>query len=51
MQGPRDRGKYWRSVSRWIVCTCNGEIPPIIELTLVFSVELAVADARNGCFG
>ena len=39
-QGP---GKYCRKVSRWIVRTWNGEIPPIIELPPVLSVEIAVA--------
>ena len=37
-------------MSRWIVPTGNGEIPPIIELPPVFSVEIAVAGAKNGCF-
>jgi hypothetical protein len=46
-QGP---GKHCRKVSRWIVRTWNGEIPPIIQLPPVFSVEIAVAGAKNGCF-
>jgi hypothetical protein len=33
-----------------IVPTCNDEIPPIIELPSVFSVEIAVAGAKNGRF-
>ena len=33
-----------------IVPTCNVEILPIIELPPVFSVEIAVAGAKNGCF-
>ena len=49
MQGPRDWG-HCRKLSRWIVRTGNGEIPPIIEPTDVFSVEIAVARAKNGCF-
>ena len=35
---------------RWIVRTWNGEIPPTIELPPVFSVEIAVAGAKKGCF-
>ena len=37
-------------MSRWIVRTENDEIPLIIELPPVFSVEIAVAGAKNGCF-
>ena len=47
-QGP---GRYCRMVSRWILGIWNGEIPPIIELPPVFSVEIAVAGAKNGVFG
>jgi hypothetical protein len=46
-QGP---GKCCRKMSRWIPRTWNGEIPPIIELPPVFSVEIAVAGTKNGCF-
>jgi hypothetical protein len=46
-QGP---GKYCRKVPRWILRSWNGEIPPIIELPPVFSVEIVVAGAKNGCF-
>jgi hypothetical protein len=34
-------------VSGWIAHTFNGEIAPIIELPPVFSVEIAVAGAKN----
>jgi hypothetical protein len=37
-------------MSRWILCTWNGEIPAIIELPPIFSVEIAVAGAKKGCF-
>jgi hypothetical protein len=37
-------------VCRWISRTWNGEILPIIELPPVFSAEIAVAGAKNGCF-
>jgi hypothetical protein len=43
-------GGICENVSRWIVPTCNSEITPIIELPPVFSVEIAVAGAENGCF-
>jgi len=39
-QGP---GKYCRKESVWILSIWNGEIPSIIGLSLVFSVENACA--------
>ena len=42
--------EIFRKVSIWILCTWNGEIPSIFELPLGFSVEIAVAGAKNECF-
>jgi len=43
-------GKYCRKVSRWILCTCSGEIALIFDLPLGFSVAKAGAGATNGDF-
>jgi hypothetical protein len=43
-------GNYCRKVSRWVLCTGKAEIRSIFELPLGFSVEIAVAGAKNGYF-
>jgi len=48
--GTQGRGKYCGKVCRLILYTWNGEIPLIIDLPPVFSVEIAVAGTKNGCF-
>ena len=47
--GTQGLGKYCERVSRWILTLWKGEIPPIIELPPVFSVE--IAGAKMGVFG
>jgi hypothetical protein len=39
--GTQGLGKYCERVSRWIAPPWKGEIPPIIELPFVFSVEIS----------
>ena len=43
-------GGYYKTVSRWILGTSNGEIPLIFELPLGFSVANAGAGPKNGDF-